>query len=156
LTNLKIDWKRFKMQEYFYLPRPIKGKRYNAVLSTYVTWDNEMLKKRYFADPNDRRYVGTFIEDDKFDRDGTLIRIEYGDEGHICFELIEGSVLPALIYSISLAKIDGAIKRVEACCFSGCNNPLIYGGNNASPLMDSGCCDDCNISKVVPARMSLL
>jgi hypothetical protein len=151
------------MKEYFRFPEPIKGKRYNAVLATYVTWDYELLKHRYFADQADRRYLGTFLDGfsegtlywGKFDREGSILRLDYDNEKTLCFELVDDGVEPASIYSDTVAKIDSSIKRLKLCCFSGCNNSLLYGGNNASPLFDGGCCDECNISKVVPARLKL-
>ena len=152
------------MQEYYRLVAPIKGKQYNAVTATYITWDNGLLQQRYFADPADRRYLGTFLEGvregaiywELFDREGTFVRLDYEYDKTICLELVEDSDGRASIYSETIAKIDSAIKRAEKCCFNECNNPLKYGGNNAHPLMDSGCCDDCNIKKVVPARLNLM
>lgn len=28
-----------------------------------------------------------------------------------------------------------------------------YKGNNALPIKDGNCCDDCNLQKVIPARL---
>ena len=48
-------------------------------------------------------------------------------------------------------------KREElanACCF--CEGDVgEYGGNNPTPLAGDKCCDSCNKSKVIPARMAL-
>ena len=40
------------------------------------------------------------------------------------------------------------------CCLCGKD----YGewGNNALPVKDGRCCDDCNTMKVIPARLALL
>lgn len=40
------------------------------------------------------------------------------------------------------------------CCI--CRKEAGKYGNNALPLIDGLCCDDCNIRKVVPARLELL
>lgn len=37
------------------------------------------------------------------------------------------------------------------CCF--CGKDAGEYGNNARPLKDGVCCDDCNNSKVIPARL---
>ena len=40
------------------------------------------------------------------------------------------------------------------CCI--CKD-LNYGwGNNASPVKKGRCCDNCNLNKVIPARLKLL
>ena len=41
------------------------------------------------------------------------------------------------------------------CVF--CDKPIEdkYGGNNAMPLAKGSCCDDCNLNKVLPARVLL-
>ena len=47
-------------------------------------------------------------------------------------------------------------KENPTCCLCGkkCENEF---GNNAWPLKDNGkCCDECNITKVVPARMEMM
>jgi len=37
-----------------------------------------------------------------------------------------------------------------------CNAPIIDYGNNPWPLAEDGrCCDNCNITKVVPARINM-
>ena len=41
------------------------------------------------------------------------------------------------------------------CCF--CGLPFYGYGNNAEPVIKNGvCCDECNLKKVIPARMKLL
>lgn len=38
-----------------------------------------------------------------------------------------------------------------------CKKDFVGWGNNPSPVKNNGeCCDDCNLNKVVPARMVLL
>ena len=37
-----------------------------------------------------------------------------------------------------------------------CGTPLNGYGNNADPVADGRCCDDCNIAFVIPARMRIL
>lgn len=152
------------MQEYFRFVVPNKEGFYNAVIPTHVTWDNAMLKHRYFADPDDRRYIGRFIKGfhdenghywEHYDRDGTLIKLDYNCEGSLCFELVGGDVKSAEINPDKMAKIDRFITIVTTCCFDGCSNPLRYGGNNAEPINRASCCDDCNIRKVIPARLKL-
>ena len=40
-----------------------------------------------------------------------------------------------------------------------CGDPILPNelgwehGNNAAPLADGQCCDDCNLSKVIPSRL---
>ena len=40
------------------------------------------------------------------------------------------------------------------CCL--CHNWFKGWGNNAQPLKDGICCDVCNATKVIPARISML
>ena len=44
-----------------------------------------------------------------------------------------------------------AKKRRQLCCF--CKKEIIGFGNNAQPVRDGQCCDECNLSIVIPARM---
>jgi len=44
--------------------------------------------------------------------------------------------------------------KVEICCF--CGEEINGWGNNALPLKEDRCCDECNISKVIPERMAKL
>lgn len=37
-----------------------------------------------------------------------------------------------------------------------CDKPLDGYGNNADPVEDGRCCDECNITYVIPARMRIL
>ena len=37
-----------------------------------------------------------------------------------------------------------------------CGTPLNGYGNNADPVADGRCCDDCNVAFVIPARMRIL
>jgi len=39
------------------------------------------------------------------------------------------------------------------CCI--CGNTYVAYGHNAEPLATGRCCDTCNTTKVVPARMQL-
>lgn len=47
-----------------------------------------------------------------------------------------------------------AITFPEKCVL--CDDPIDGYGNNAAPLKDGDCCDDCNQTKVLPARATLL
>jgi len=38
------------------------------------------------------------------------------------------------------------------CCI--CNNPYFGYGNNARPVAEGRCCDTCNTTKVIPARLN--
>ncbi len=41
------------------------------------------------------------------------------------------------------------------CCF--CGRPFYGYGNNAEPVIKNGvCCDECNMKKVIPARIKAL
>ena len=41
------------------------------------------------------------------------------------------------------------------CCF--CGRPFYGYGNNAEPVIENGvCCDECNLKKVIPARIKQL
>ena len=41
------------------------------------------------------------------------------------------------------------------CCF--CGRPFYGYGNNAEPVIANGvCCDECNLKKVIPARIKQL
>lgn len=52
-------------------------------------------------------------------------------------------------------KVDEIIECENKCCI--CKNELIGYGNNPDPVKDFGrCCDDCNASEVVPARLTLM
>ena len=42
-------------------------------------------------------------------------------------------------------------KRRKLCCF--CKKEIIGYGNNAQPVRDGQCCDECNLSIVIPTRM---
>lgn len=37
-----------------------------------------------------------------------------------------------------------------------CNKKFVGWGNNAKPVNDGICCDDCNLNAVIPARLGLL
>ena len=40
----------------------------------------------------------------------------------------------------------------DKCCL--CDDSLSGHGNNAQPLKDGKCCPKCNLTKVIPARLS--
>ena len=44
-------------------------------------------------------------------------------------------------------------ERQLRCCF--CGEPLLGLGNNPEPLASAelGCCDSCNMTRVIPARL---
>ncbi len=37
-----------------------------------------------------------------------------------------------------------------------CNNKITGFGNNAEPVNNGRCCDTCNFTKVIPARLEML
>lgn len=43
------------------------------------------------------------------------------------------------------------IREVRYCCI--CGKRIEGHGNNAFPLMDGTCCDECNLTKVIPERL---
>jgi hypothetical protein len=43
-------------------------------------------------------------------------------------------------------------EKVEGCSICGCSYRGF--GNNAAPINDGRCCDDCNTSRVIPARIA--
>lgn len=48
----------------------------------------------------------------------------------------------------------GEIMIKKKCCL--CGNSYIGYGNNAQPLKEGYCCDPCNTTKVIPARLKRL
>lgn len=40
----------------------------------------------------------------------------------------------------------------EKCCF--CDKEIKGYGNNAQPVKEGSCCDDCNVSIVIPERLN--
>ena len=46
------------------------------------------------------------------------------------------------------------IREVHYCCI--CGKRIDGHPNNAAPLMDGVCCDECNATKVVPQRIKLI
>lgn len=49
--------------------------------------------------------------------------------------------------------------EVIKCCLCGENIKPVgtwTQGNNARPLKDGRCCDDCNMNKVIPARLGMM
>lgn len=51
-------------------------------------------------------------------------------------------------------KNDAEESTAKKCCL--CGEPIQGYGNNPLPLMDGVCCDDCNTTKVIPSRISML
>ena len=45
------------------------------------------------------------------------------------------------------------IREVRYCCI--CGKRIEGHGNNAAPLKDGICCDDCNVTKIIPKRLKL-
>ena len=43
------------------------------------------------------------------------------------------------------------IHEVQYCCL--CGKRIEGYGNNASPVKEGNCCDECNITRVIPARL---
>ena len=46
------------------------------------------------------------------------------------------------------------MENSKKCCI--CGKPIEGYGNNAEPVKNGVCCDGCNISVVIPARLKLL
>jgi len=46
-----------------------------------------------------------------------------------------------------------SVIEMVRCCFDNCSNHIGRWGNNAQPLMDGRCCNECNAQKVIPARL---
>ena len=46
------------------------------------------------------------------------------------------------------------IREVQYCCF--CGKPIKGHPNNAAPVGDGVCCDECNAKKVVPERLRMV
>lgn len=46
---------------------------------------------------------------------------------------------------------DGGNMKMKKCVI--CKEPYEGYGNNAYPVKDGICCDDCNLIKVIPARL---
>lgn len=45
------------------------------------------------------------------------------------------------------------------CCICGNEIPVIHGwseGNNAQPIADGRCCDECDNNVVIPARIAMM
>jgi len=49
--------------------------------------------------------------------------------------------------------INNILNQPKVCCI--CGNVYTGYGNNAEPVMEGRCCNDCNISKVLPVRMMI-
>lgn len=43
-------------------------------------------------------------------------------------------------------------KPTKTCCV--CGKTFVGYGNNADPVADGVCCDECNSAKVIPARVA--
>lgn len=61
--------------------------------------------------------------------------------------------------NVLIAMVQGWRSESMKCCL--CKNEIeaVRGwaeGNNAEPVMDGRCCDDCNMSRVIPARLKQL
>lgn len=58
---------------------------------------------------------------------------------------------------IENARDEILLEKVPPCVLCGTIWMSKYGMNNPAPLAESGkCCDDCNRTKVLPARLSML
>jgi hypothetical protein len=53
---------------------------------------------------------------------------------------------------IEALKYELHLLETEECCIEFCFNRFKY-GNNAQPVCEGKCCDDCNQMKVLPARL---
>ena len=87
----------------------------------------------------------------------TLIVNKYGDEHEykFCGDGCEGQYMRENKMSYD-AEEDAEITEDvdDGCCFCGAD----YGryGNNAQPLFDGRCCNNCNTEMVIPARISMM
>ena len=45
------------------------------------------------------------------------------------------------------------IREVKFCCI--CGKHIDGHGHNASPIKDGTCCDECNMTKVIPERIKM-
>ena len=47
------------------------------------------------------------------------------------------------------------MKETKICCL--CGQEFIGWGNNPQPLAEEGaCCDQCNLERVIPARLGMM
>tara|TARA_R110000751_G_scaffold1560_4_gene5798 strand:+ start:4480 stop:4746 length:267 start_codon:yes stop_codon:yes gene_type:complete len=68
----------------------------------------------------------------------------------LCEDIIDEDVSREELKGYAQSYLKGILK--DTCCLCGVE---IKGyGNNALPIKDGECCDDCNLFKVVPARLS--
>jgi len=102
---------------------PVKGNRYNAIMATHVVWDHKLKNHRYFAEPTDWRYMGTFIDGfrtgsgdgsnywEHYDCDGTILRLDYDYEGTLCLQLVSDTTPPCPPPTVP-SRIDKYIRTV--------------------------------------------
>ena len=57
-----------------------------------------------------------------------------------------------LEYEIEALKYELHLLLTEECCFEFCESRFKC-GNNAQPVCEGKCCNDCNQMKVLPARL---
>ena len=68
----------------------------------------------------------------------------------LCESILDKDISREVLKGYAQSYLKGILK--DTCCLCGVE---IKGyGNNALPVKDGGCCDDCNLFKVVPARLS--
>ena len=56
----------------------------------------------------------------------------------------------------SLTKREAMVKQTEKHVCAICGKEFVGWGNNALPVADGLCCDECNYEKVIPARLKAL
>ena len=57
-------------------------------------------------------------------------------------------------YDDEVPEEDVSKSEEDVCCI--CGKPIVGYGNNAEPVANGRCCDECNYSKVIPARLKNL
>ena len=60
----------------------------------------------------------------------------------------------SLMERFHMGKSDAEESTTKKCCL--CGQSIKGYGNNPLPLMEGFCCDDCNTTKVIPSRISML
>ncbi len=70
------------------------------------------------------------------------------------FTRLVRSIVLIMAFVLRLKKIHGCdiMKDIRTFC-SICNGTFKGHGHNAMPINNGRCCDNCNFSKVLPARM---
>ena len=68
----------------------------------------------------------------------------------LCEAILSPACSRTMLKAYAKSYLKGVLK--DTCCLCGAD---IQGhGNNASPVKEGVCCDECNLFKVVPARLT--